>query len=139
MNGLSAVDVAKAGDADRSRQATLSWHEQIVASHLFWLRQPQQKQKSWCHIGQNPVFAPEPCSIIGHVNEMHKIACVRSIRRTITVAHLLAIAVVGGHDGFAVKLEKIGNNPRHAFIHCLYSFDSCFDRASMADHYDIGE
>ena len=47
--------------------------------------------------------------------------------------------MVGSHDGFAVKLEKFGNNSRQALIHRLYSFDSCFDHAGMADHVGIGE
>ena len=47
--------------------------------------------------------------------------------------------MVGGHDGFAVKLEQFGDNSRHAFIYRLYRFDSRFDHAAVADHVGIGE
>ena len=70
---------------------------------------------------------------------MHKVARVRGIGRTIGIAHLLAIAVVGSHDGFAVELEESWDDPRHAFIHRLYRFDSCFDDACVADHVRICE
>ena len=42
-------------------------------------------------------------------------------------------------DGFAVKLEKLRNDSRHAFIHGFYSFNSRFDHAAVTYHVGIGE
>src|SRR6058998_3510044 len=69
--------IAMAGTRVINRKFEITFDD-IVAWHLFWLRQPKQKQKSWCHIGQNSVFAPKSWSIVGHIDEMHKIARVRS-------------------------------------------------------------
>ena len=88
--------------------AYLNRHEQIVSGHLLRLRQSKQKQKSRRDVGQNSVFARENCcGIFGHVNEMHKVARVRGVGRAIRIAHLLAIAVVGGDDGICRQAREV--------------------------------
>src|SRR6266496_3623684 len=47
--------------------------------------------------------------------------------------------MIGGDKGFAVNLEKFGNNSCGTFIHSLYSFDSSLDDTGVTDHVGIGE
>lgn len=74
-----------------------------MPGHLFWLQQCQQKQKCGREIGQDTVLAAKLCGIFGNINEMHKVGCVRGVRRSIGIAHLLAISVIGSDDTFAIK------------------------------------
>src|SRR5215813_14868294 len=105
-----------------------------MPGHLLWLAQVEQKQKSWRYIGQNSIFAAKLCSIVRHVDDMHKVAGVSSVRRPIRVTHLLTITVVGGDDGFSVKFKEFRNDSLHAFIYSLDSLDSRFYHTRVANH-----
>jgi hypothetical protein len=43
------------------------------------------------------------CGILGNINEMHKVGGVRGVGRSIGIAHLLAISMIGSDDTFAIK------------------------------------
>ena len=81
-------------------------HKQIMPGHLFGLRQTEEKQERGRDIGQNSVFAAKLCRVLRHINEMHKVGGVRRIWRSVWIAHLLAISVVGRDDALAIKIEK---------------------------------
>jgi len=70
---------------------------------------------------------------------MHKIAGVRSVGRTASVAHLLAVAVVGSNQRFAVEFKKFRNDAGTTCVHCLYRFDAGLDHPGVTDHVGIGE
>jgi len=47
--------------------------------HLLWLRQSEEKQERGRDIGEDPIFAAELRRILGHVNKMDKVRCVRGV------------------------------------------------------------
>ena len=77
-----------------------------MTGHCFWLRESEQKKKSGRDIGQDSIFAAEFCGIFGNINEVYEVVRVRGVRRTVRVAHLLAISVIRGDQGLAVEFEK---------------------------------
>src|SRR5205814_4545428 len=90
-----------------------------MPGHLFGLRQTEEKQERGRDIGQNSVFAAKLCRVLRHINEMHKVGGVRRIWRSVWIAHLLAISVVGRDDAFAIKIEKFRNDACDAFVYRL--------------------
>lgn len=68
---------------------------------------------------------------------MHEICRVRRIRRTIGVAHLFAVPVIGRHDALAAKIEKLRNDFPNAFIHRFHRFNPRLQNAGVANHVRI--
>ena len=69
--------------------------KKIVAGHFLRLRQAEQKQQRRRDVGQDSIFNAKICRVIRDVNEMDQVRGVSGVRRSIGIAHLLAIAVIG--------------------------------------------
>src|ERR1700730_10211891 len=63
----------------------------------------------------------------------------RGVRRTVGVAHQLAIAMVGGHESFAIQSESFVQNLAHTIIDGFDGFDSRLHDSGMSDHVWVGE
>ena len=86
------------GDAGRARRNSASRsspHEKIVSGHFLRLRQAEQKEQGRRDIRQDSVLNVKLFRVIRDVNEVDQVRGVRGVRRSIRIAHLFAIAVVG--------------------------------------------
>src|ERR1700730_5560111 len=63
----------------------------------------------------------------------------RSVRRTVRVAHQFAIAMVGGHESFAIQSKSFLQNLAHTIIDGFHGFDSGLHDSGMSDHIWVGE
>lgn len=112
-------------------------NKQVAPGHFRWLFHPEQKKKRRSDIGENPIFAAKLGGIAPDVNAMHEICRVRRIRRTVGVAHLFAVPVIGSHDALTAKIKKLRNDFPNAFIHRFHRFDPRFQDAGVANHVRI--
>src|SRR5262249_47536208 len=71
--------IAVAGRRSLNRQLPLDRYERIVPRHFLRLRQAEQKSETRRAVRQSAVFASELRRVSVNVNEVHRMAWVRSV------------------------------------------------------------
>ena len=93
----------KNADAFYPCRSGLQSVEPIFACHLRRLLQPEEEQEGRRDVCKDAIIDPEILRLLCHVNEMHKICRMRGVRRSVRIAHQLAISVISQKDELATE------------------------------------
>ena len=63
----------------------------------------EQEKKRWRHIGKGTTLHLKIAGLFRDIEDVHKVGRVRGVWRSIAVAHLLAIAMVGSNKKLATE------------------------------------
>ncbi len=99
----------------------------------------EQREQSGRDVGEDAIFHAHAARIGRDVDEVDEIGGVGGVGGAVGVAHLFAVPVVGGEEGFAARGKERGDDAADAFVDGLDGFDAGFDDAGVADHVGIGE
>jgi hypothetical protein len=135
---LSLRETAVVGACGRGRRTSL---DQTYPRHLRRLLQIHHLQRRRRNIRQLTAFAQPPAfEAIVHHDQLHRISRMRRMRPAGRgVDHLLAVPMVGGHDGRATLAMHRRQDPADAFVHDLDGFHGRLQHAGVAHHVAVGE